>query len=393
MCYEVFNKSAADRYIHEQKRARREQEGISPDPVTPSPTTSSSEVPSSTSFTIPPVGRAIGEQLDKVDWEAAMIWISTKPIHFVKSYKKELGLGAAIIVLGVLALTYATPTQRMKMFGAQMRYSVAPKTSLGYLITLRTNSKSWSEREGRLDTPLGNSQKDEMGTVKLSGGPAQKKGFKVWLKTQEWIVNQSGSLIQNVPTTHPSFKVSQILLDNQGKIVSRETNYSPRAGRILPFLMPRWPVKTPRIGKEWAEPVEWVEAVGDWKIFWKGRLVWSVLGFETNDGRQCVRLKYEAQVKPTLWESPAWAKDAVRGVSYRGTASGEAFFDVKNRYLYTNSFEQDGTLTIPINNIYRIPADLRVGRTPRRGWGQDGIAAQPGTIVIQIKNTLGIRKS
>jgi hypothetical protein len=392
MCYEVFNKSAADRYLHEQKRARMEREGTPPPSSTPPPNGAPSPEDSSFSLPIPPVGRKIGEQLEKVDWEAAMVWMSTVPIQFVKTYKKEFGLAVAVIFMGVLTVTYSTPTQRMKMFGAQMRYHVPPNASLGYLVTSGTQIKSWSERDNRLDTPLGTIQKDEMGTVKLSSGPPQKKNSKVWLKAQEWIVNQSGTMIQNIPMTHPSFKTSQIVIDHQGKIVNRETNYSVRSGRILPFLVPRWPAKAQRVGRTWAEPVEWMENIGDWKILWKGQLRWKVLGFEILDGRQCVRLTYVAQVTPTLRDSPFWAKGAVKQVVYRGTAGGEVFFDVKKRQLYTNSFSQEGTLTLPISNIYRIPDDLRVGRTPRRRWGQS-LSEQPGNIIIQINNTLGIRKS
>jgi hypothetical protein len=394
MCYEVFNKSAADRYLHEQKRARMERDGELPaasassSEATPSASSSS---PSSSS-SLSDMTHALHDTLLKVDWEGLFRKLTDTPAHILKKYWKELGVVAAIIGLGVAAALYATPSQRLKIFGSPLLYRIPPNTSLGYFITFGTTVKSWSERDGRLDTPLESFQKDEVGTVKLSAGSLQKN-LRVQLKPQEWIVNQAGMVVQNIPLSHPSLKVSQIVLDSQGKIVSRETNPSARLGRVLPFLMPRWPGKAQRVGRQWVEPVEWVESVGDWKILWKGRLQWKIAGFEEQDRRLCARLTYTAQVTPTLRDSPAWAKGAVRGVNYKGTSTGYAYFDVKKRQMYSNVFMQDGTLTIPISNIYRIPPELRVGRMPRRRWGQAGIAPEPGTLVIQLKNTLGVRKS
>jgi len=380
MCYEVFNRSAADRYLHAQRRARRQKESGSPPPAKET----FREAPS---ISFPHV-RNFLSQIDWAGMANRSIWIL---IDFFRTYYKELGMGAGLLTLGGLAFYFTSPAQRLSMFGSRLEYVYSTRKSVTYLIGTHTDLKSWSERDARLDTPLETSQRDEMGNVTVTATTLQKKSQKILFQPTEWIVNQSGQISQSIPLSHPSLKPCAVIL-KQGKIVNRTMTPTTRLGRALAFLAPRWPLGAQHTGSQWDEPVEWVQTLGDWKIQWKGKLHWKIDGVESWDKVNCLHLRYTAEVQPSLWESPDWARGGVHRVTYQGTAIGDVCFDRNQHQIFSNDFLQDGMLTIPIDNIYRIPPELRVGRTPRRHWGQN-VSPEQGTIILQMKNRLGIHKS
>jgi hypothetical protein len=373
MCYEVFNRSAADRYLHAQKRARM-KEGYVPEGAAP-------------------ITRVITKTLNlpSVDLAGAARRVFEKVRVAVLPFKKEIGLSAGIIALGVLVVYFSSPTQRMQIFGSRLTYVFSTQQPTPYLVTMHTEIKSWSERGGRLDTPLETYQKDEMGNVLLSAKKDQKTQI-IEIRAREWIVDQDGRVSQNLALTHPTLKISDKLLDRRGRLIKDKINYAARTGRVFNFLVPRLPDGAKRVGSRWQEPVEWVQAIGDWKILWKGRLNWTITGFETEKYLPCVHLAYQPEVTPFLWDAPAWAHGVVKQVRFAGEWKGEAMFDPGKRQIYANQLSQEGTLTLPIADIYRIPEELRVGRMPRHRFGRrpDG---EPGTIVIQIKDKLDAHKS
>src|SRR5262249_35780177 len=134
----------------------------------------------------------------------------------------------------------------------------------------------------------------------------------------------------------------------------------------------------------------WITAYGDWKIYWRGRLHWCLNETTSVGGAVGLRLSYDARIAPSLWETPSWAHGLVRQVSYVGTNRGQAVFNTRTHQLDSNDFTQDGALSIQVNDLYHIPIEVRVGRTPRHRGGSN---AQPGVLIFQIKETLDIRKS
>jgi hypothetical protein len=381
--------------LHAQRRARREE---NKDKGPSRPETPSAGLPD---FSEPLMNgaRIVSESLTRLDWRTnlARAWSESRAV--LQKYFKELGLAAVIITLGILLLSVASPSKRLQMFGGRMEYRFRTTAAFPYLITYSTELKSWSERGGRLDTPLQSGQRSEIGNVFLKAsamkasqsGPVRKKTQDVLMQAKEWIVTQTDLMPQNIPLNHPSLKTLRIKLNSEGDIVSRDTNYSTRLGRALTFIMPRWPSESLRPGAEWYEAVGWVQTLGDWKIFWRGQMHWKLVGFEPYEQMAAAHLTYHAEVTPAIWEGPAWAKKAVKRVTYSGTGDGEAYFDTRKRQIISNTYSQEGALTIPIDNIYRIPAEQRVGRMPRRRWGQPA-QAESGRLILQLKEKLDVHK-
>ncbi len=381
LCSEVFNKSAADRYLHAQKRALRMQRDAPPPEPEPEPAVVSENVPT-----------RILTEIPRIDWAALFKRCTRIVVPFVQTYRKELGMVSGILLLGVLTIVYTSSAKRLELFGDRLPYVFRSSTPVIYLVGFHTELRSWSERGGRLDTPLDILQKDEIGHIVVTASPLRQKSTGVLLRPRDWIVMQSGLISQNVPLSHPSLAgISKAVLNRQGVVLQRETNYSSRLGRASGFVLPRWPEGTRRPGNHWEEPVEWVQAIGDWKILWKGRLHWKMGPWGMRDGTPCIHLTYQAELRPSLWDTPDWARGAVRNVSFNGTSAGDAYFDTRRHQLFSNDFGQDGALRIAINDIYRIPPDLRVGRGPRPRLGHRA-APVPGTIVIQIKEKVGVHK-
>jgi hypothetical protein len=387
MCYEVFNRSAADRYLHAQKRARMQREGGLPETPAahdsaPAPTYSNGSA------------RVVSTK-ERVDW--ARVFSTLRSIAnqtigvWLRQHQKPV-----LIVVGSLALLFAilwgtTPTRRFQIFGSRLDFAVTPKSPTKYLAGLHCEWRTWSERDGRLDTPLETEERNEMGMVELNASRfirlAGSDLQDVSLQPREWIISQ-GAASQAVPLNHPSVKAEHLSLNRKGRFVNRAKDLSPRLGRVSSQLFPRWDNRVRKTGDAWEEPVEWVGVFGDWKINWKGKMHWRFEGMETHQNVLCLKMSYRGDVAPSLWATPDWAKGAVHRIFFNGTTSGTAFFDQHLRQIAVHDFRQSGTLSIPISNIYRIPPELRVGRTPRRNQG-----AEPGRILIQFQEKFDTQKS
>jgi hypothetical protein len=137
-------------------------------------------------------------------------------------------------------------------------------------------------------------------------------------------------------------------------------------------------------GSRWTEFAEWTERLGDWKIYWAGTLEWTADTIVPYGRDRCVRLTYTAQLRPQVWDAPAWAKGSL-GRPYAETATeGVAIFDPVHGRMVSNTFSYEGLLHIPIQNLGRIPWALRVGR---------GVRGVPGTIVLRLQNKIDVRKN
>lgn len=282
--------------------------------------------------------------------------------------------------------SHSSPLKKLRSHGAALNHQVPGPTPLRYLVGWHSEIKSWSEQNGQLDTPLGDNEVDETGTLVVENQVSSKAVQTVGVRPDEWIQSlktPEGMQTYNIPFTHPSLSSGSIILDSQGTVVQRQNPLSLRLGRCLSFLMPMWPKGNHRIDEPWSEPIEWVEIIGEWKIFWKAQLHWTLKDFEPCANTHCAHLLYQAELSPQLWAAPSWAQGNVRSARFSGEGQGEVYFDPDTGRLISNLFSYEGTLILPITNLELIPIEVRVGRP---------LASGPGDIRIQFKNKLELRK-
>lgn len=334
----------------------------------------------------------IQEKLRTIDWSAYTRPVIVETQAFLKKYPKQiLAVFGGAIVLSTL-LFYSTPTQRLKVFGRRLIYEFRPDSTLAYLVSLNVENRVWSERGGRMDTPMATVQKNETANVEIHPSAFHDQEQQLRLQPREWIVNQRGQIVQNLALSHPSLKPATVTLSREGRVTTIKRDLSARSGRTLTFLTPSWPKTPRRVGDQWQEPIQWVEGLGDWKILWKGELRWTLKGLKEYDGQTCAYLVYTTRVTPSIWSVPEWAKGGVQSVTFNGSGSGEVYFDLDRHRVVSSDFVLEGELAMPIDNIYRVPDELRVGRVPRRRHGRP-LVVEPGVIKIDVKNAFGVRKA
>ncbi len=385
MCYEVFNKSAADRYLHAQRRARRNRENGEEAPAQTEIPPNPESLHTSSTKNEPHITRE-----SNVGFPGQEFFLALP--RFFKAHWKLLAQAVGLGVIGYLVLQFTSKETRLSLFGDQLAYAFPSNSTFPYLVTLRTDVKSWSEVDNRVDTPLPPVQRDEIGTLIMKASPPQKRAQYVVLQPKEWILTRSGSLTQNIPLSHASLKPLQATLKYHGSLLSRDGKTTTRIGRASAFLLPSWPTGRRRPGDTWEETVDWVDSLGEWAVRWTGKIRWEMTGFETRDGAPTAHLIYRADVRPSFVGVPEWAKKAVGKPVFEGSAWGDAYFDLKRNKIVSHDFDQNGTLRFPIDNVYRIPTHQRVGRAPRKRWGRPA-PVQSGKIILQIKSKYGVHKS
>lgn len=365
MCYEVLNRSASFNIHHAIKQKKQKEEEATARPLADDPTVA-----------------AVREFLQQIDWNALSL--------FFKGLFHQYRKGFASVALGAAALGYLvyvlSPHTQHRLTGTRLEHHFSAKTPATYLVGFHTESKNWSERQGQLDTPLENIQSDETGSVKIEVIARSRKTKTIKVHAREWINTEQtshGRVTTTIVSTHPSLKAATVTLDKGGFVMERQNPLSLRLGRCLDFVLPRWPKGRHRRGDRWNEPVEWVEALGSWKIFWKGEFHWTLEDYETYDQVACAHLSYRAELTPHVWAAPPWAQGGIQGIRFSGQGKGDAYFDHKVSRLFANTFSYEGTLTLPITNVGRIPRKQRIGRK---------VAEVPGDIMIQFKNKVEIRK-
>ncbi len=371
LCYEVLNRSAADAYLRgiqrERLQAQRQNER---------------------SNRIKGLGDMLsdaGEVAKQVDWRG----ISSGGMSLARRYRK--GLAWALAALALVAAVYwmhSSPFLQ-NLVGYRLEYRFSRKKPIKFLVEFENQGKSWSERQGHLDTPLPSWHITQLGNVMLQTvkEDSQKGETRVGIRPQEWIeiaYHDDQGQSRSIPLDHPSVAPASVLLDRHGTVRQRDASPSVRLGKSVQFLMPAFPKGAMRRGRHWSEPVQWVESFGDWRIAWSGELDWTLLNEELCGADACAHLLYHARVQPQLRQVPDWAKGHVGGARYDGSAEGDALFDSSREQLFANSFKQHGLLRIPITDLGRIPYELRVGRR---------VKDVPGEIVMQLTNRIDIRKN
>ena len=367
MCYEVFNRSAAQAYIQAVKRERRQREGESEEP----------EVVIRSERVLEEAKTVIA----KVDWRG----LFEKAVPLFKRSRKALLMGSALVVVWMVMSFLLSASLWYHLFGKKLVYAFSDKAGAQYLVGMKQNIKIWSERQGRLDTPMEEQKIDEMGNVLFDPAIGKKKP-PVLVHAREWIQilnDAAGSTSHTLPKNHPSLAGARIVLDKKGSLLERHYTLSPRLAKALPFLTPRFPKRSLRQGRTWDEPIEWLDVYDDWKIYWSGTLHWTLGDLEPCGKDTCVKLTYTADVNPRLRGSPDWARGTVHDVQGQVSTEGQALFDSSRNRLFDNLFSYDGLLHIPITNLERIPWELRVGHRVKG----------PGEIVIRFENKIDVRKN
>jgi hypothetical protein len=136
-------------------------------------------------------------------------------------------------------------------------------------------------------------------------------------------------------------------------------------------------------GRQWTEDVVWLDVYNDWQIRWEGTLHWTLGELVPCAGNTCAQLAYTAELEPRLRGAPGWATGIVHRVDATASGEGEAIFDTGHKRLVSNTFSYDGLLHFPIDNLARIPRELRIGRRVKG----------PGEILLRFENKIDLRKN
>jgi len=292
-------------------------------------------------------------------------------------------IGLSIGLFGLLY--YLSPVTRLELYGTTFDHKVALSKPTSYLWGWQAHVKSWTERNGQLDTPLADETADEVSTLLIDRQPGTITQNVLVVKPQEWIrsLKSAGEFKnQTIPTNHPSIAPGKIVLDKEGTLLERNAGAAWRTGRSLQFLIPKFPKGPLRRGSTWTESLEWTETINDWTIGWEGELRWAVKDFETFDDHPCAKLDYEAALKPSLRQEAFWAKGSGRDIQFSGQAHGEAIFNVREKSLVSNTFTYAGTLKIHIPSLENVPEERRVGFT---------ISHSEGDVLLQVNDKMDLR--
>ncbi len=370
MCYEVFNRSAAQNYLHAVKRERRLQEDPPPEP----------EAVIQTQHVLKEVKAAA----TTIDWRS----LFDQSVSLFKRSRKALTVTAGLVGLWIVLSYLFSAGLWYHLLGKKFVYSFSEKVPVQYLVGMKTIVKSWSERHGQLDTPMEHYKVDEIGNVLLekNKSSAKSKHTIVVARTKEWIqiFNDAGApMSRSIFKKHPSLAEARLVLDKKGVILERRYALSPRLAKSVPFLAPSFPAGRLRHGRQWTENVEWLDVYNDWQIRWTGTLHWSLGELEPCGKETCAKLAYTAELEPHLRSGPGWASGAVHRADATASGEGEALFDAAHKRLVSNTFSYDGLLRIPIDNLARIPHELRIGRRVKG----------PGEIVLRFENKIDIHKN
>ena len=349
MCYEVFNRSAAQTYLHAVKRENRRESGE----VDAAPVVKETKKVVAETFTA----------VEKIDWRA--VWASLA--SFIKRSRVFLLLIAGIVAAWMLVGFLTSPSLWYHLFGKKLIYAYSTRAPNQYLVGFTQGIKTWSELSGRLDTPMEEYKVEELGNVlfekKKSGG---QKRQTVALRIKEWIQSAARRAWHLEP--HPSFK-SSLARRRQpwcwikmGRSWNGIRSHRRAWPRDLFFLAPKLPAGRLRRGQTWTEPVEWVDVYNDWKIYWTGTLLWTLGDLEPCSEGTCMNLTSQADF--VRGSGPRRPGPRTRSRPFRPKSRRRArrFLTSNTNVLCPNHFSYEGLLRIPITNLGRIPRALRIGR-------------------------------
>jgi len=307
----------------------------------------------------------------------------------MKTFRRTL-MASLFIVSGILVIVfglayYLSPITRLELYGTKLEHMVGFNGPVNYLIGWHSQSHSWSEVNGHMDTPLGDDSTDEISTIRVERLPGTPTEIKLIFRPVEWvrsIKDKSGFISQTIPLNHPSIAPVTLLLDKQGTLLERSAGSVWRLEGAVQFMIPKFPKGSMKRGSRWQEHLEWTETSDGWKFGWKADLQWTVQGFKTCYGDPCAQLAYEATIQPSLLQEVFWSQGADRDIHFTGQAHGEALYNIKQKFLISNTLDYQGKIAIHVHNLKEIPESLRIGALP---------VANEGDIVLQIENKIDVR--
>jgi len=315
MCHEVFNRSAAQTYLHAAERERLQAQG------TPRP-----DIPKDGILDKAAVA------FQTVDWPRLVAAL----VSLLKRSRRILVIGLGLAGLSMAAGLVRNPNLWFHLLGKKLEYAFPEKAPAQYLIIMAQDIKCWSERNGRLDTPLEQYKVDSLGNVLFEKKKAARKTLRaVTLRAREWIEIRNdarGSSSHSIPLDHSSLAHASVDFE-KGTLLDRHFTLSPRLAKGLPFLTPKFPAGALRHGRTWTEPIEWIDIYGEWKIHWSGTLDWMLGDLEPCPGGSCVQLTYRAHLRPQMWAWPDWAGKAVHQIQANVSGEGAALFDTGHQRL------------------------------------------------------------
>jgi hypothetical protein len=300
------------------------------------------------------------------------------------------GLPLLMILGGILILVfglryYQSPLTRLRLYGVILEQPIASSGPANFLLGWHSDVKSWTEHDGRLDTPLADETTDETSTLRVERLHGTSTENLILVKPQEWIStvhNAYGIQNQVIPLNHPSIVAATILLDKQWTLLERQEGSAWRVGRAMQFLIPKFPKGLVRPGSTWTEHLAWQEGIEGWRIGWQADLQWVLKGFDTCYGVPCAQLSYVASLQPTLLQQAPWSKGANPLIGYAGEARGDALYNVAEKFVISNSMTYSGTVRIHIPKLNAIPVELIMGIS--RGDGD-------GDVVLQFNDKIDVR--
>jgi len=307
----------------------------------------------------------------------------------MKSLTKK-ALPILLMIAGILTIVvglayHRSPMTRLRLYGVTLEEPVASSGPANFLLGWRSHVKSWTEHAEHLDTPLADETMDETSTLLVQRLPGTSTENVVQVKPKEWIrsvKNASGFTNQVIPLNHPSIATATLLFDKQWTLLERREGAAWRTGRALQFLIPKFPKGLVRPGSTWKEHLEWTEVMSDWRLGWRADLQWVLKDFDTCYGDPCAQLAYSASIEPVLLQEPFWSKGASRDIRFSGQAHGEALYNVKEKFVISNTLTYSGTAKIHIPRLEAVPENVRVGAS---------MVSSDGDVVLQFDDKIDVR--
>jgi hypothetical protein len=380
MCYEVFNRSAADAYLRQVRRDRLMREKEEGPSETKDPALPPADLKNSL--------RVLQEKLPPIDWERLAQQAKAIGKHYLRP---------ALWTVGILGMVFAANTLRSPaiwygIFGYRPQYSFSGRGPVRYLSSYTTEFKSWSERLGSqaVDTPLQEFRLDEFGNLSLEKSQLEAK--RIWALTArpvEWLIirrehGASAAKSQMLSLRHGSLAGGRIFFNRKGTILRRDYPLTVRMGRSLNFAVPALPAKRLREGRSWTDTMVWVEAMGDWRVRWQGKVTWTLQEFVSEGNDKTVRISGEGALRPQLLDGPVWAAGGLKQAFFKGPpAHFTLVFDRQQNIVLANTVIYSGTMMVPIHDLASIPWSLRIGRRVRG----------PGRLVLNFKNRIDLRQN
>jgi len=316
-----------------------------------------------------------------------------RPIPFKRLWK------ISGLILGVLVLLTG-----LFVAGAHFAHAKVPRmptynkaiASQPYLISFTTEMTLTAERDGRLDTTIENRKREDIGRLELQPVNDSSSQNALSLSALEWvttnrslqntfagedmdavaIVNPSTALPLNDPLLRPL----SMALDDRGALM-RYREGGPFIQEAAHFIAPMFPRPGHFHPQQWIEPIAWQTQFGAWTVFWDGELLWRLDKEIPCGDHACTRLTFEGLLRPQLRTWPSWGPKNFPAQTHQGVLSGEALFDPKRGILIENTVEWQSHWRGRLDNVGRIPMEIRVGR---RVEGE-------GDLVMECKGRMTVR--